>query len=548
MRRLLTLLIFLLAAPLAFAVIPIRDDVYVTGTLRLYNNKGIVGTTSGGAKRGVLVMNSANEVQLGHTSHLLELNSTTIPLTINYQATSCWLWDSCSDGSGSNLDADLLDGFDSTDFALAADAITALTGDVAATGPGSVVATIQANAVALGTDTTGNYVASLVAGTNISVGAAGEGATPTVGITGEIADGNIADNITASNYLPLTGGTVTGELNVTAPTTGTGYDEGAFNIKTPFGSVSGHTAFGIMNDSSDLLQVTNAGNLKVAQNIESVGGVFTGDGSGLDTLNASNIASGSLDDARLSSNVPLKNAANVFTAAQEVERTNIANTSTDGLIAENSQAATVGVPVQRSPRARFSGAFWRTVSGGSSRASDWYIENLPVTGLTGSSGLSFASQEAGGGYTERMNISSLNTLGPVGLTWGGAVLTTAKLPTDLTMVNGGAIASTVAGTGAGTGPTITIGANGVDGAHILNVTTGTGTPAADATIVTVTYAVAATNDSVVVISPNNKATRALAVTVAPFPVGAAANYVLTSNGTGLATSTAYSWNVIVRKL
>lgn len=61
-----------------------------------------------------------------------------------------------------------------------------LTGDVtgsatvAADGSISVATTISANSVALGTDTTGNYVASLVAGTGIIVGAAGEGATPTI--------------------------------------------------------------------------------------------------------------------------------------------------------------------------------------------------------------------------------------------------------------------------------------------------------------------------------------------------------------------------------
>ena len=62
----------------------------------------------------------------------------------------------------------------------------ALSGDVTGsatfdgTANATIVATIAADSVALGTDTTGNYVASLVAGTGISVGAAGEGATPTI--------------------------------------------------------------------------------------------------------------------------------------------------------------------------------------------------------------------------------------------------------------------------------------------------------------------------------------------------------------------------------
>jgi hypothetical protein len=65
-----------------------------------------------------------------------------------------------------------------------------LTGDVTGTGTitdlanVSFATTIAANSVALGTDTTGDYVASLVAGTNITLSNnSGEGATPTIGLT-----------------------------------------------------------------------------------------------------------------------------------------------------------------------------------------------------------------------------------------------------------------------------------------------------------------------------------------------------------------------------
>src|SRR5690606_29609155 len=44
-----------------------------------------------------------------------------------------------------------------------------------------------------------------------------------------------------------------------------------------------------------------------------VGGTISGNGSGLTNLNASNLSSGTVPDARLSSNVPLLNAANTFT-------------------------------------------------------------------------------------------------------------------------------------------------------------------------------------------------------------------------------------------
>ena len=56
-----------------------------------------------------------------------------------------------------------------------------VSGDITITTGG--VATIAANSVALGTDTTGNYVATLGAGTGVSIGSnTGEGSTPTIAV------------------------------------------------------------------------------------------------------------------------------------------------------------------------------------------------------------------------------------------------------------------------------------------------------------------------------------------------------------------------------
>lgn len=63
----------------------------------------------------------------------------------------------------------------------------------------------------------------------------------------------------------------------------------------------------------------------------------TGDGSGLTSLNGSNIASGTVADARLSSNVPLKNAANVFTGTQT------ANTTYASAVGGDTAAITGGI-------------------------------------------------------------------------------------------------------------------------------------------------------------------------------------------------------------
>ena len=56
------------------------------------------------------------------------------------------------------------------------------------------------------------------------------------------------------------------------------------------------------------------------------GGVLSGNGSGFTNLNATNISSGTVADARLSGNVPLLNATNVFTGNNSFSGTVGANT------------------------------------------------------------------------------------------------------------------------------------------------------------------------------------------------------------------------------
>jgi len=95
----------------------------------------------------------------------------------------------------------------------------ALTGDVAGSVTGvdgsgnvSISTTIQANSVALGTDTTGNYVSSLVAGTGVTLtNNSGESATPTIAIGQAVAtNSNVTfNNITASGNLTVNGTTTT---------------------------------------------------------------------------------------------------------------------------------------------------------------------------------------------------------------------------------------------------------------------------------------------------------------------------------------------------
>lgn len=76
---------------------------------------------------------------------------------------------------------------------------------------------------------------------------------------------------------------------------------------------------GILNTFPSITGAVTATHTAINQTCVGTGGTFPAiNGSALTALNASNIASGSLADARLSANVPLKNAANAFTAAQSI--------------------------------------------------------------------------------------------------------------------------------------------------------------------------------------------------------------------------------------
>ena len=93
-----------------------------------------------------------------------------------------------------------------------------LTGDVTGTATGvdgsgniSIATTVAPNQVTLGTDTTGNYVASLVAGTGVTLtNNSGEGATPTVAIGQAVGT---TSNVTFNDVV------VSGNLTVSGTTT-----------------------------------------------------------------------------------------------------------------------------------------------------------------------------------------------------------------------------------------------------------------------------------------------------------------------------------------
>lgn len=147
-------------------------STYITGGTDLYL-RGVNG------EEGVTV-NGNGAVELFHNNEKkLETSSSGVSITGTATATSFT----------GNLTGDVTGNAD-TATAWETSRSLSLSGDVTGTATGidgsgniSVTTTIGANSVALGTDTTGNYVASLVAGAAIDLqNNSGEGATPTIDV------------------------------------------------------------------------------------------------------------------------------------------------------------------------------------------------------------------------------------------------------------------------------------------------------------------------------------------------------------------------------
>ena len=183
------------------------------------------------------------------------------------------------DGADSGLDADTLDGLDSTAFTRSGSSVS-LTGDVTGTatvsnsGAISIATTIAANSVALGTDTTGNYVAGLTQGTGIVVsGTAGEGWSPTItnsapNVTTDISITHNASAVVV-NSSDGTDGTINaattalaGVMSSTDKTKLDGIATGANNYTHPTGDGNLHVpATGTTNNGKVLTAGATAGSL-----------------------------------------------------------------------------------------------------------------------------------------------------------------------------------------------------------------------------------------------------------------------------------------------
>ena len=88
--------------------------------------------------------------------------------------------------------------------------------------------TVKNNGIALGTETTGNYVASVSASTNVTVsGGTGEGSTPTI----SVPHANIDDRITKRQYAGLIGDNSNTKFDIASSTHGLGSDSSQFMVQ-----------------------------------------------------------------------------------------------------------------------------------------------------------------------------------------------------------------------------------------------------------------------------------------------------------------------------
>ena len=217
------------------------------------------------------------------------------------------------DDTDGNLDFVIAD----SDFALTGD----VTGSVTQTAKGnvSIATTIAANSVALGTDTTGNYIAAVSAGTGVSVSGSGEGATSTVSIGQAVGT---SDNVQFGN-LVLSGDLTVNGSTVTNSSTNTTIEDQLIELGTGnSGSASGDAGIVIERGSDANVFI---GWDESADAITFGTGSFTGASSGNLTITPSAVNTGA---------VTITNATNSGGTARNIYQSTSAPGSSDGAVGD----------------------------------------------------------------------------------------------------------------------------------------------------------------------------------------------------------------------
>ena len=217
------------------------------------------------------------------------------------------------DDTDGNLDFVVAD----SDFALTGD----VTGSVTQTAKGnvSIATTIAANSVALGTDTTGNYIAAVSAGTGVSVSGSGEGATSTVSIGQAVATSSNVEfaNLVLSGNLTVNGSTVTNS------STNTTIEDQLIELGTGnSGSASGDAGIVIERGSDANVFL---GWDESADAVTFGTGTFTGASSGNLTITPSAVNTGALT---------ITNASNSGGTARNIYQSTSAPGGSDGAVGD----------------------------------------------------------------------------------------------------------------------------------------------------------------------------------------------------------------------
>lgn len=119
--------------------------------------------------------------------------------------------------------------------------------------------------------------------------------------------------------------------------------------------------------------------------------------------------------------------------AQSIAINGLAVTSADGLLIQNTTAATVGTTVQRSPRLNLCGTGWNSV-GAASETDCWSIETRPVTVAgTTTSNLALSASIAGGAFGTQGLLSSGGTFTVVTLASTGTTFAALGTPNNGTI-------------------------------------------------------------------------------------------------------------------
>lgn len=217
-----------------------KDFLIYNGTNGRWENKQLVlGTdttgnyvaTIAGTSNQITVSGSGSESSAVTLSLPQDIATTSTPtfagLNIGAVTMSEYIADTVGAMVTSNTESGISVTYDDADNTLdfdVADFTITLTGDVTGTGTvtnlGNVsfATTIAANSVALGTDTTGNYVADVTAGSYITkTGTAGEGWSPTIAV--DATSANTASKVVARDASGnFSAGTITATLSGNAST------------------------------------------------------------------------------------------------------------------------------------------------------------------------------------------------------------------------------------------------------------------------------------------------------------------------------------------